>query len=274
MKQNLLKQKAPSGTAKKIIAGGVLTTLMLSFMISCDDGKTKPNPDPKLEGNVKISAVNGFHPGNTAKIDVDESNANTFVYQWTRSKDGKDGGVNFVIIDKATGQTYVITDEDVGFELGATLKSLGFEGEIYGRAGEDNKVVSAEVARSEDITIAANKTVTVNFTAKPGVTPTWWGTLEEVFQALAAGFDIGHYTLNVTSDGTGGFVVGDPGSKTATVSETFLSESDYTTMGMSMGAMVDLWGAVANLNNARNTIYMAKQPVDAKVFASSVVGNA
>jgi hypothetical protein len=97
------------------------------------------------------------------------------------------------------------------------------------------------VPQSRDITIATGKTVTVNFTALPGTTPAWWDTLESVFHERAAAFDPGHYTLIVKTTGTDGFVVGETGSKTATVSEAFLSASDYTAMRASMGPIVGTW---------------------------------
>jgi hypothetical protein len=97
------------------------------------------------------------------------------------------------------------------------------------------------VPQSKVITIATGKTVTVNFTALPGTTPAWWGTLESAFQSRASSFDIGHYTLIVKITGTDGFVAGGTGSKTATVSESFLSTSDYTAMRTSMGAITENW---------------------------------
>jgi hypothetical protein len=106
--------------------------------------------------------------------------------------------------------------------------------------GDDNPDPEP-VKQSKNITIADGKTVTVNFTALPDTTPIWWNTLEDVFHNLADMFDIGHYTLNVNPNGTDGFVVGEYGTKTATVSDVFLSTSDYATMRQSMGPMVNDW---------------------------------
>jgi len=104
--------------------------------------------------------------------------------------------------------------------------------------------------QAKDITIAEGKTVTVNYYALPGATPTWWKTLEDVFHDLSAGFSAGHYTLNVEYTGTSGFVSGTPGSRTATVSNTFLSNSDFATIRQSMGPMMSGWTAMHIGNDA------------------------
>jgi hypothetical protein len=97
------------------------------------------------------------------------------------------------------------------------------------------------VAQSRDITIATGKTVTVNFTALPGTTPAWWNTLVSVFDDRKVAFDPGHYILNVQSTGTAGFAASGVGTKTVTVSEAFLSASDFTAMRNSMGPIVSAW---------------------------------
>jgi hypothetical protein len=94
------------------------------------------------------------------------------------------------------------------------------------------------VPQSKNITVGTNKTVTVNFTALPDTTPAWWSNLESALKNLGTSFFVGNYTLNVTS-GTGGFVK--TGSKTATVSETWLSQSDYETLRVSINAMLEDW---------------------------------
>jgi len=105
--------------------------------------------------------------------------------------------------------------------------------------------------QAKDITIAEGKTVTVNYYSLPGATPTWWKTLEDVFHNLSAGFGTVHYTLNVQYTGTDGFVAGGPGSgRTATVSNTFLSNSDFAAMKASMGPIVGSWLAMYNANDA------------------------
>jgi len=104
--------------------------------------------------------------------------------------------------------------------------------------------------QAKDITIAEGKTVTVNYYALPGATPIWWKTLEDVFHDRAAGFGTFHYTLNVEYTGTDGFVAGGVGSgRTATVSNTFLSNSDYASIRQSMGPMVAMWVAMDNGND-------------------------
>jgi len=97
------------------------------------------------------------------------------------------------------------------------------------------------VEQSKDITIAEGKTVTVKYTAMPNTTPVWWGTLDSVFKSRATAFDLGHYTLIVKTTGTDGFTVPSPGNKTATVSDAFLSASDYTAMRNSMGLITEQW---------------------------------
>jgi len=83
--------------------------------------------------------------------------------------------------------------------------------------------------------------ITVNYTALPNTTPTWWNTLESVFNDREDAFGAGNFILNVKTTGTDGFVAGTAGSKTATVSEAFLSSSDYATMRVSMGPIVNDW---------------------------------
>ncbi|MDR0502788.1 MAG: hypothetical protein LBH16_05640 [Treponema sp.] len=113
--------------------------------------------------------------------------------------------------------------------------------------------VPVPIEQSKDITIAEGKTATVNFMALPETTPTWWDTLSDVFVNRANSFALGHYTLNVQSAGTDGFVAGAPGSKTATVSETYLSTTDYTTMRADMNSILGSWIAMLNLRNFDNS---------------------
>jgi len=98
------------------------------------------------------------------------------------------------------------------------------------------------VPQSKVITIDTGKTVTVNFTALPGTTPAWWDTLISVFENRKDAFSTIHHILNVQSTGTGGFVA--VGNKTATVSESFLSASDFTAMRASMGPIVTDWNTL------------------------------
>ena len=101
---------------------------------------------------------------------------------------------------------------------------------------------STPVPQSKDITIATGKTVTVNFTALPGTTPAWWDKLETALTTASGGFGSGDFILNVQSSGTGGFV-GVDGSKTATVSNAFLSNSIPSAILTSLGdAMNAGWG--------------------------------
>jgi hypothetical protein len=97
------------------------------------------------------------------------------------------------------------------------------------------------VAQSKTITIAEGKTVTVNYTALPGTTPAWWNTLEQALRNMMAGFSNGNYTLNVTPNGTDGFIAGASGSKSATVSNAWLSKSDYNAMRISISGIQDDW---------------------------------
>jgi len=124
---------------------------------------------------------------------------------------------------------------------------------LFGCDPDDDKEqppLPQPVWQAKDITIAESKTVTVNYHALPGATPTWWTTLEDVFHDRAAGFGTFHYTLNVIYTGTEGFVAGGVGSgRTATVSNAFLSSSDYTTMRASMGPMVAMWVAMHSGND-------------------------
>ena len=108
------------------------------------------------------------------------------------------------------------------------------------------------VEQSKDITLAAGKKVTVNFTALPGATPTWWGKLSSQLQVFGAGFPTGNYTLNVTPNGTGGFVAGATGSKTATVGENWLSNAQDTDIGSSIASVLMAWVAqIKNQNRVR-----------------------
>ena len=95
-----------------------------------------------------------------------------------------------------------------------------------------------KVPQSKDITVGTNKTVTVNFTALPGTTPAWWDTLESALKSLGTGFPVGNYTLNVTS-GTSSFVKAS--SKTATVSDAWLSKSSYDEIRTGINGINDAW---------------------------------
>ena len=108
--------------------------------------------------------------------------------------------------------------------------------------------------QSETITIAEGKIVTVNFMTKLGTTPTWWNTLVSALENRAGGFAIGNFSLTVIADGTGGFVAGVPGSKTATVSDTWLSQSDYNTMRIAINEILDDWGIAMEKSTIRAMI--------------------
>jgi len=107
---------------------------------------------------------------------------------------------------------------------------------------------------SENITIAAGKTFAVNFTALPNTTPAWWSKLSSKLQQLESGFPAGNYTLTVTPSGTGGFVAGTSGSKTATVGESWLNNATDDQMMMSLAGMVGTWTA---MNKNQNRIQYA-----------------
>jgi len=95
--------------------------------------------------------------------------------------------------------------------------------------------------QSKDIIIRDDVTCTINYIAVTGTTPVWLDTLVSVFENRAAVFFAGHYTLTVQTTGTDGFVAGAAGTKTATVSDAFLTASDYTAMRASMGPMISSW---------------------------------
>ena len=113
---------------------------------------------------------------------------------------------------------------------------------VFAFIGCDNNNNDPElIEQSKDIIFGTDKTVTVKYTALPNTTPVWWDTLVLVFDDRKASFDPAHYTLIVQYIGTEGFVAGVAGSKKATVSNTFLLNSDYTTMRASMGPIVGYW---------------------------------
>jgi hypothetical protein len=95
------------------------------------------------------------------------------------------------------------------------------------------------------IPIAEGKTVTVTYWALPNTTPVWWDTLVSALENRAGGFASGNFTLNVTTNGTNGFIAGEIGSGTATVSETYLSQTDYETMRTAINGILDDWGWIA-----------------------------
>jgi len=97
------------------------------------------------------------------------------------------------------------------------------------------------VQRSENITIATGKTVTVNFMALLNATPVWWSKLSSKLQFFAGDFPEGSYTLTVTLDGTNGFVAGTAGTKTATVGESWLSGATDSDMNTSLANMLATW---------------------------------
>ena len=101
-------------------------------------------------------------------------------------------------------------------------------------------------AQSKDITIATGKTVTINYTAIPNTTPSWWDKLESALKDRQGGFAPGNFTLNVTTSGTDGFVAGVEGSGTATVSEAFLLASDFQAIRLSIAGALTYWGVAPN----------------------------
>ena len=107
------------------------------------------------------------------------------------------------------------------------------------------------VSRSENITLAAGKTMTVHFTALPSATPAWWSKLSLFLQSIELDFPAGTYILTVTPDGTGSFVAGAAGTKTATVGENWLYGADNSDM-LSIFGILDAWVAqVKNQNQVR-----------------------
>ena len=100
--------------------------------------------------------------------------------------------------------------------------------------------------QSKDITLAAGKKVTVTYTALPGATPSWWSKLSSQLQSIEVGFPAGTYTLTVTPDGTDAFVAGAEGSKSATVSESWLSSANDTDVLMSIAGAIAIWASMNN----------------------------
>jgi hypothetical protein len=96
-----------------------------------------------------------------------------------------------------------------------------------------------KVWQSKSVDIGANKTMTVKFMALPDVTPDWWAKLEGFLSGAGAEFTgLGDYIITVTPEGTGGFVAGPRGTKTATVSEAFLRENPVTVIGPSIAGII------------------------------------
>ena len=112
------------------------------------------------------------------------------------------------------------------------------------------------VSRSENITLAAGKSMTVHFTALPDATPSWWGKLSSKLQFFAVDFPTGNYTLTVT-DGTGGFVAGAYGSKSTTVSENWLSGATDDDMNVSLSGMLGDWISMNKKKQNQNRIWYA-----------------
>jgi hypothetical protein len=95
---------------------------------------------------------------------------------------------------------------------------------IIGCKGDES--TEQPVAQSKTITLANGKTVTVNFTALPNITPIWFSKLETQLSLLKGTFPNGNYILIVeTGNLNNGFEVKNSGSKTATVSEKWLSSA-------------------------------------------------
>jgi len=112
----------------------------------------------------------------------------------------------------------------------AIILLIGF---IVNSCGDDDEQPQP-TQQSKDIILAAGKKVTVTYTALPGATPSWWSKLSTQLQSMEVGFPAGTYTLTVTPDGTDAFVAGAEGSKSATVSESWLSSANDTDVLMSI----------------------------------------
>jgi hypothetical protein len=109
--------------------------------------------------------------------------------------------------------------------------------------GTVNSVAEPELEwQSRDIEFGAGRTVTVEYLALPGVTPTWWSKLTDVFTSLASTFvNNSHVTLTVIPGSADGFSIVRPGSMTGSIGEVFLSSSDYTAIRNSIGPKIAAW---------------------------------
>jgi len=132
----------------------------------------------------------------------------------------------------------------------AIILLIGF---IVNSCGGGDDEQPQPTQQSKDITLAAGKKVTVTYTALPGATPSWWGKLSTQLQFVEVGFPTGTYTLTVTPTGTAGFVAGAEGSKSATVSDSWLSSANDTEVLMSMGGIISIWISM----NTNNAVHMA-----------------
>jgi len=105
------------------------------------------------------------------------------------------------------------------------------------------------VEKSETIDVRSDVTMTIKYMVLDDVLPEWWDTLMSVIENRKGTFLAGHYTLIVESDGDDGFVAGAAGSKTATVSDAFLTASDYDTMRSGIRGIINAWIANVMMNN-------------------------
>jgi len=129
--------------------------------------------------------------------------------------------------------------------------------------GEDCKCSDCETpaqptAQTATINLAPGKTMVINYDAVTGTTPEWWNILISTLVNRQAGFGAGEYILNVESGGTAGFVSAGPGSRTATVSEAYLLNTDYETIRNDIGTSGGAWTAMLEMfDNSKNTVRMA-----------------
>jgi hypothetical protein len=117
--------------------------------------KAKNDPTPALSGMVTIDGetkVGEALFANTENLDGE----GTFSYQWQRSENGE-----YVTIDKATGETYTPSEDDIGRYIKVMVTRAGYTDSITSRA-------KGPVKAENDSTPALSSTVTIDGETKVG----------------------------------------------------------------------------------------------------------
>jgi hypothetical protein len=125
----------------------------------------------------------------------------------------------------------------------------------FGFVGCDDKddPIPQKVTMSDVPTSNGTVSVTINYTALPGTTPSYMSTLKTVLGIiLESATTNGDLTINVIA-GNGEFVLA--GTKTLSVGESWVSNATDMEMGRSIMGMLNSW--VAMLESNANTKLLA-----------------